>query len=182
VQSAVNAQTSALPVVTVADLDRLRVYAYIDQREAALVHLSDGVQLTAPDGTERTGKVTRLAGELDARTRTMLVEVDLDNRDHSIVPGSFVTVSLTLKLPPAVQIPAEALVVRGKQTLVAAVTADNRIQFRPVGYLSNDGTHALLNSGIAVGESVALNLGDRVVDGARVQPANAAVPPGPQKS
>lgn len=42
----------------------------------------------------------------------MLVEVDLDNRERRIVPGSFVHGALTLKLEPAQEVPVEALVVR----------------------------------------------------------------------
>lgn len=174
-QSAANSQTSALPVVTVSQLDRLRIYAYVNQRDAALVHLNDPVEIRVPDGPMTTGQVSRLPGALDVRTRMMLVEVDLDNRDRRIVPGSFVNVALTLKLEPAQEIPVEALVVRGKQTLVAAVGPDRRVHFRPVAVQSNNGAQVRIKSSLKEGEEVALNLGDRVAEGAPVQPASAGV-------
>jgi len=181
VQSAAASQTSALPVVTVSQLDRLRIYAYVTQRDAALIRTGDPVEVSVPDGPAIAATVTRLAGELDVRTRMMLVEVDLDNKDRQIVPGSFVLVSLTLKIAPALEIPVEALVVRGKQTLVAAVQPDQRINFRPVTVLSNNGTRVSIHSDLHLGDQVALNLGERVPEGSLVQMVHSggAAAPGP---
>lgn len=180
VQSAANSQTSALPVVTISQLDRLRIYAYVNQRDAALVRLGAPVEISVPDGPMTTGQVSRLPGALDARTRMMLVEVDLDNRDRRIVPGSFLNVALTLQLAPAQEIPVEALVVRGKQTLVAAVGADRRVSFRPVTVLNNNGAQLRIKSSLKEGDEVALNLGDRVAEGSPVQVASrgGTTPPG----
>jgi hypothetical protein len=124
------------------------------------------------------GRVARTSGQLDARTRTLLVEVDLDNKKGEIVPGSFVSVTLVVRTPRAVEVPVEALVPRGDKTLVAVVAPDHTVHFRPVVLESDDGTVARVQSGLAAGELLALNLGDRVVDGAAVQPILPA-PPGP---
>ncbi len=171
-QSAVSAQTGALPVVTVSQLDRLRVYAYVDQRTAALVHRGNPVEVNLPGSLSAgvPGQVTRLSDALDARTRMMLVEVDLDNRERRIVPGSFVNVVLTISLPPAVEIPVEALVVRGKQNFVAHLGDDKHIHFRPVTLSGNDGARVRVSQGLRAGETVGLDVGNTVDDGAAVQP------------
>lgn len=148
----------------------------MNQRDAALVHLGDPAEISVPDGPMTTGQVSRLPGALDTRTRMMLVEVDLDNRERRIVPGSFVRVALTLKIEPAQEIPVEALVVRGKQTLVAAVGADRRVSFRPVAVLSNNGAQLRIKSSLKEGDEVALNLGDRVAEGSPVQAASGTGP------
>lgn len=171
VQAATGAQTGALPLVTISTPERLRVYVYVDQKWAPFVRVGDVAEVRLPDraDVEIDGRVARRADELDPRTRTMLVEVDVDNRDGRIVPGSFVTVGLSFATPPEVQVPVEALVMRGKQAFVPVV-ADDVVRFRPVVVSDDDGTTVRVADGLRAGELVALNLGDRVADGARVQP------------
>ena len=115
VQNAASSQTSALPVVTVENTDSLRIYAYLDQTDAASVRVGLPAVLTM---TERAGeriavKVARTSGELDARTRKLLVEFDVDNRTgRAIVPGSFVHVEIDVPAAVLTEIPSEALVMR----------------------------------------------------------------------
>jgi membrane fusion protein, multidrug efflux system len=179
VQNAMNAQTSALPVVTISQAERLRVYVYVDQRDAAYVHPGDVSQVTVPDRPQVSvaGKVTRLSTELDPKTRMMLVEIDLDNRDGRIVPGSFVQVALTLKTAAGLEVPVEALVLRGKKPFVPVVGADHRVVYREVTLAGDDGSTVRLAGGIDEGADVALNLGDSVLDGDLVQPVSLATPP-----
>ena len=176
VQAATGAQTGALPLVTISTPERLRVYVYVPQREAAYVKVGDRALITMPDRAEVSmeGHVARQSSELDARTRMMLVEVDLDNRDGKIVPGSFVTVTLTFATPPEVIVPVEALVVNQQKPTVFVLDGDT-VHSRPVVISDNDGSIVRLASGLRAGELVALNVGDNVADGARVQPV--APPP-----
>ncbi len=171
VQAATGAQTGALPLVTISTPNRLRVYIYVPQREAGLVKVGDRVLVTAPEraDVQIEGRVARRSDELDPRTRMMLVEVDLDNRDGRIVAGSFVTVSMTLATPPEIVVPVEALVLSGGQASVFVLDGQT-VHARPVTVSDNDGTTVRLAGGLRAGELVALNLGDRVADGARVQP------------
>jgi RND family efflux transporter MFP subunit len=168
VQNAANAQTSALPVVTISDTSKLRVYVYVDQRDAASVHPGDAAEVSVPDGPKLSARVTRRADELDARTRTMLVEVDVDNRDGAVVAGSFVWVKLAVKSAPLVQIPAAALDLRGKAARVGTVQ-NGKLALKPVEVADLDGAIVRLRSGIANGDWVALDVGD-LEDGAPVQP------------
>lgn len=169
-QNASSSQTSALPVVTISEGRKLRVLAYLDQRDAPFVHLGDAARVRAPGGQPISARISRIAGELDARTRTMLVEVDCDNTDGAIVPGSFVEVSVTVHAPVEIELPASALVMRGDQPFVAVVDAGGRVHFRQVTLAGDDGTTVRIARGLEDGESVALSLGDSVADGAEVQP------------
>lgn len=176
VQAATGAQTGALPLVTISTPEKLRVYVYVPQHDAAFVKVGDRAEVTMPDRADLQieGRVTRRSDELDPRTRMMLVEVDLDNRDGQIVPGSFVTVTLTFATPPEIIIPVEALVLTGARASVFVLDGDT-VHARPVTVSDNDGTIVRLARGLRAGELVALNLGDNVADGARVQPV--APPP-----
>ncbi len=177
VQNAATAQTSALPVVTVAQTDRLRVYVYPDQRDAHLIRDGDPAEITLPERPELhlRARVTRTSGQLDVKTRTMLTEIDFDNTSNVILPGSFVQVNLRIREANAgaLEIPSEALVMRGNKAFVAFVMPDNRIVHRPVVIGVDEGPRVRILSGIKKGDRIALNLGESVADGGRIQPAPA---------
>jgi RND family efflux transporter MFP subunit len=172
VQNATNSQTSALPVLTVSQNDRLRVFVYLDQRAAGSVQVGDPVEIRVPEhpGVIRNGKVTRLSRELDVKSKTMLAEIHLDNANHEIIPGSYVSVSLRLSSPRLVEIPFEALVFRGTAPFVAVVDSEMRVKYRPVKIADQDGQKAQLLDGLSEGELVALNLGESISEGDKVQP------------
>jgi RND family efflux transporter MFP subunit len=164
---------SGLAVIAVARNERLRVWAYVDERDAARVRVGDPARVRFASVSEPSAaQVTRVAGALDPRTRMLLVEIELENA-RQIVPGGFADVALTVSQPPAVEIPADALIVRGERTRVAIVDAGDRVRLRAVEVRGNDGVRALVTSGVQPGERVALGLGQGVPDGARVQPVAA---------
>ncbi len=170
-QSAASSQTSALPVVTVAQTDSLRVLIYLDQADASLVHRGARatIGLTERPDIHIVGTVARVSGELDPKTRKMLVEVDVDNRVGEIIAGSFVQVRLDVPTTARIQAPAEALTVRQGHTLVGVVDPDATIHFREATVLSNDGQTVIFGSGVSAGDRLAINVGSAIADGARVQ-------------
>lgn len=93
-QNAASSQTSALPVVTIAENERLRVLMYMDQADASSVKKGTRVDITLTEqpGVSIPGVVARVSGELDPKTRKMLTEIDVDNRNGVIVAGSLVQV------------------------------------------------------------------------------------------
>ncbi|HEY6837442.1 MAG TPA: efflux RND transporter periplasmic adaptor subunit, partial [Geobacteraceae bacterium] len=133
-QSATTAQTSAQPLLTLSSTERLRIYVYLDQKNAALVKAGDRAVIADAVRPEARveAKVSRMSDELDVKTRTRLVELDLDNRKGVFLAGGFVQVSLVLHAPPYVQVPVAALLMRGEKAFVGTVDGDNRVTFRPV--------------------------------------------------
>jgi len=183
VQNATGSQTSALPVVDVAQTARLRVFVYLDQRDAPFVHPGDAAILRVPEraGLELPAKVARVSGQLDPRSRMMLGEIDYDNAKGEVFPGSFIQARLTIRAPSLVELPTEALVLRGQKPFVAIVGPDDRVAYRPVEVADDDGERVRITSGVREGDRVALALGDNVVEGARVQPFAAGAPPNPPR-
>jgi RND family efflux transporter MFP subunit len=171
VQSAATSQTSALPVVTVSQTDSLRIFAYLDQADAASAHRGTPatITLTERPGVKLAATISRVAGELDPKTRKMLAEIDLNNRDGAIVPGSFVQVRIDFPSTPQPQAPVEALLVRGGKTYVGTVDADAHVHLVPVVVSMNDGRALSFASGVTVGQRLALSLGSAIADGDRVQ-------------
>src|SRR5450755_755872 len=127
IQNAATSQTSALPLVEISETSRLRIYIYVDQANAAYVHKGDTVTILdqANPGLKLAARVTRTSGEIDPKTRTLLVEIDVDNPHNRILAGSFVQVEVKIQTPRYLEIPADALIVRAGQTFVAVVTPEN---------------------------------------------------------
>src|SRR5581483_2522752 len=175
VTNATSNQSSALPVVTVSDTSRLRVTVYAEQGVAPMVKPGTEVEIDDPANPLRRAKakVTRTAGALDPRTRTLLTEVEFDNSKGEFIAGSFVNVSLLLPIQSRVEVPVAALVMRDKKSYVAVVGDDTHIRLTPIETAGTDGKVIQIASGLGEGVRVALNLPNNVPDGAKVNPATA---------
>jgi len=173
IQNANNSQTSSQPVVTMAELGRLRIYVYVEQRDAANLKTEDTVEITL---TERPdvhikANITRIAGELDEHTRMMLCEIDIENKDNVIVPGSYVQVHVQLpsqEKTKMLTVPSTALVIHKDKTMVVTVDKDSILHFKEITILRNTGDKVSL-SGILEGERVALSVGESLLEGQKVR-------------
>ena len=172
VQNATNAQTSALPLVTVSQLNRLRVDIFLDQRDAPFVRKDDPVEITLTERADLKikGRVDRLSDQLDPRTKMMLTEIDIPNVDGKLVAGSFVQVSLNIRSLPYFEAPVESLVLKHDKSFLTMVTAKNQLTYRPVEIAGNNGKLLWISSGVVKGELVALNAGDSIPEGGNVRP------------
>jgi RND family efflux transporter MFP subunit len=172
VQSSVTNQTSNQPVLTIADMSRLRVDVYVEQKDVPFVHVGDLADVTDGSNPDRKVKarIARTSDQLDPRTRTLFVELDVDNSENFMMPGSFAYVTLHVPVQSYPEIPVAALIVRGTNTFIANVGKDSTVRMQPVKVATTDGLVASLADGARIGESVVLNLPDEVSDGSRVRP------------
>lgn len=170
-QNATNAQSSSQVLFTLSQTKRLRIYVYVDQSDSPSVRAGVPAEIYLRENpeTELKGEVTRVAGELDLRTRTMLTEIDLENQDEKIIPGSFVQVKLMIPTPQSVEVPVKALVFKNNKAFVQVVSADHTLRYRPVTVGESTGEKLKILSGLEAGETVALNLGNSVPDGQKIQ-------------
>ncbi len=174
VQAATASQTNAQPLLTLSETDRLRIYTYVDQKNASFVRRGTRAEIsdrTKPE-IKLPATVSRISGQLDLNTRTLLTELDLDNRPGKILPGSFVQVSLSLHTPSYVEIPADALRIREEKPFVGVVSAENRTIFRPVTIAESDGKFVRVSAGLRAGEQVILHPGESLSEGEQVQPVS----------
>jgi membrane fusion protein, multidrug efflux system len=182
VQNAANSQTSAQPLFVVSQIEKLRIYVYVDQRDAAAIKRGLPVTIGLDERPEvKIGAtVTRFSGELDARTRMLLAEVDVDNKNGQLVAGSFVKVSTKVQTPSYLQVPVEALILKEAKNYVPVISSSQTLHYQPVELADNDGEHVRVLQGLEQGEQVALSLGNSLPEGARVQPIQIAKAPTPQ--
>ncbi len=129
VQNAQTGQTASLPLVTVEDDSKLRIDAFVQQQDAPFVHAGDKVEIVDAANPARkiTATLTRVSGALDPRTRTMLVEAQLNNPKEMLLGGSFAYMTLHVPEPSATQIPVGALITRGADQFIAVVGKDSRL-------------------------------------------------------
>ncbi len=171
VPAATESTQASLPIVDVADLDTLRIFVYVGQDVAPFVQVGNAVDVWQDEipGRHIPAKVTYTTGALDPRTRTMQVEVDLDNRGIGILPGTFVHVGLHVAEPPSPLISSEAFVIRDGKT-VAPEIRDGKVHYVPIDLGYNDGRDVRVLHGLSGGETVGLNVPVEVNDGDTVQP------------
>lgn len=157
--------------------DPLRVYVNVPQSYAHLVKPGQRVEVVQAELREQafTGQVVRTAGAIDTGTRTLQVEVNLPNKDGSLLPGAFVQVALPLAPSGAITVPANALMIRAEGTRLAVLDAENRVRLRPVKVGRNYGQSIEVLEGVSDKDVVVLNPPDSLVEGDKV--SIAAEPP-----
>jgi RND family efflux transporter MFP subunit len=167
--AATGSTSSAQPLVEVTQLDKLRIALQLGQEDAARVRVGDAVSLQVEQGVPPlVARISRLAQSLDARSRTMLCEIDLANPPAGLYPGAFVQTSITLRGEPRPLIPTDALITQAGKMFVATVQ-DAHVKLQPVKLGTDDGTTVEVLDGLHGGEYVALNLGTDVLDGSPVR-------------
>jgi membrane fusion protein, multidrug efflux system len=158
-------------IVTISDVSRLRVTFFLDQKTASLVSVGQEIEVSPAEHPDMvsTGKISRLAGALDVRTRTMLAEADLDNRSGKFLSGGYVRV--VLKLPRGdgrLEIPSEALLMKG-ETPFAAALVGSQVHLQPLVLGDDVGSRVRILQGLAAGTRIILNPSPGIKEGDRVQ-------------
>jgi len=160
-------------IVTVADMDRVRVFLDVPESEVPFVQVGDAVTLTvdAMPGKEFEGEVTRFARVLDPATRTMKTEIVMPNPDWMLRPGMYGRATLSLDARSgAVSIPAEALRVDGAGTFVYSVV-DGRVKRVNVEAAIADGAVVEITSGLSGNELIVVAAKGPITDGSPVNTA-----------
>src|SRR3954469_17744792 len=150
-----------------AQTDPLRVYINVPQSYAHLVKAGQEVTVTQQEmrGQSFKGEIVRTAGAIDAQTRTMQVEVVLENKNGQLMPGAYVQVALGLKGTGALTVPTNVLLFRGEGPRVAVVGADGKVKLRAVKIGRNFGEVIELLDGVAANDKLILNPPDSLNDG-----------------
>jgi multidrug efflux pump subunit AcrA (membrane-fusion protein) len=155
----------------IAQPKTIRVKIEVPQTFASELHEGQEAKIAVRElaGKQFAGKVVRTASSLNAASRTLLVEVQIDNRDGALLPGMYGEVSFAVhRTAPLTVIPADALVVNAEGTRVAVVTPDGKLRFAKVEIARDLGQTLELASGLAPGAQVVLNAGELLSEGQAV--------------
>ena len=164
--------------------DTLRVFVNVPQNHSRAAAPGVPVDVTFAEraGKRYRGKIARTASAIDPATRTLLVEVDLDNAAGEILPGAFAEVHLQLaSAAPTLLLPVSALMYRSEGVRVATVAPGNRAALVPVTLGRDFGSKIEVTSGLAPGTLVIDSPPDSLIDGQPIQIARPATPGGEAK-
>lgn len=164
--------TAGKPLFSIAQSGTLRIQVDVPQSEA--VNIQDGqkaaILVKERLGREYSGTVVRSAASLDSAARTMLTEVQVDNRDGSLLPGMYAQVRFTLaEQRAALIIPTSSLVIDQKGMRVVTVQDDHKIHFVPVLIGRDMGTKIEILSGIRASDALVASPSDLLHEGQDVQ-------------
>jgi RND family efflux transporter MFP subunit len=165
------ATSTAQPLITLAQVERLRVTAYLDASVAPLVKAGTAMEVRPSERLDlvRQATVSRVAGALDPRTRTLLVEADLENRDGAFLAGGFVQIGLKVKASSRFAVPVEAVALREGKPYAAVLQPDGRIRFQALQLGEEEDQRLRVLGGLQPGDTVVLNPPFGLKDGDRVQ-------------
>jgi len=175
-----NGSTAATPstgsgnggaLFTIAQSGRLRIYVSVPESLAAQVHVGQKAPVSFQELPSQAfvAEVTRTAGAIDQNTRTMVVELQVDNAKGLLIPGMYAVVTF-----PVAPGSAGPLVVSGDSVAirrdkpVVAVVKDGKIKVTPITIGRDLGNVVEVASGLQEGDMIATSFTDDVVDGAPV--------------
>jgi RND family efflux transporter MFP subunit len=148
------------PVVELAQYDLLRLRFPVPEAETPLVHVGGDVGITV-DAIHRTftGKIARDSWDIDRSTRTMVVEVDVQNQDDILKAGMYASVTLSIQSANGVlAVPLQALSIADPPT-IDVVSAQGQVEERRVVVGMRTSSLAEIRSGLSEGDLVVV--GDR---------------------
>jgi multidrug efflux pump subunit AcrA (membrane-fusion protein) len=198
-------------IFRVAQIGRLRVLVSLPQSEASGIHVGQPASVSVDQIPNRAfpGQITRTSSSLDAASRTLLTEVQVDNPTGVLLPGMYTTVRFATKreIPPFL-VPDASLVVEANGTTLAVLQPLSQadlekavskgvdqtvlprariVHFQKVQPGRDYGTTLEILDGLQDGEYVVVNPSDAVKEGALVQigdtsaTSNSNQVPGPSK-
>jgi RND family efflux transporter MFP subunit len=174
------------PLFRVADTSKLRVYVLVPQLYAPNTTPGLDGELTFPERPGKTypAQVVRTADALDPTSRTLQVELLVDNSSGELFPGAYCQVHFEVARGTGhLSVPASAVLFRSTDLQVAVVGADNRVTLKSITTGRDSGTSLEVLAGLSAGEDIIVNPSDSLETGARVrvlQPKSNSQPPATQ--
>jgi RND family efflux transporter MFP subunit len=162
--------TSAKELFHLVAIDWLRIYVSVPETYSPAMHVGSTATVTLDEfpGEKFEGHLVRTSNAIDQTSRTLLVEVDVPNKDGKLLPGSYAHVLFQLPTAGnAVTLPANALLFR-KEGLQAAVVRDGKVDLVPVKIGHDFGDTVEVVSGLKATDAVIANPADSLADGASV--------------
>ncbi len=172
IQAGTASDTQAMPVVQLAEWSRLRLVVPVPESAVPQIRLGSAVKVRVPALHRRfQGVVARFADALDQQTRTMETEIDVENRNGTLVDGMYAEADLTLKRSNGgLTVPIQALNRNGSEATVMVVNSQGQIEERKVT-LGDEGSDAVeIKSGLSEKDEVVVGNRSDFRPGERVAP------------
>ena len=176
----VNAGNGGQELFHVDDTQKLRVYVQVPELYAGSIKTGDNadIRLANHADVHIPGQVNHTADAIDPDSRTLQVQLAVDNTEGKLLPGAYSEVSFKLKTAmQALRVPANTLLIRPEGTLLVAVDDNSRAALKPVVIGRDLGAQLEIVSGITASDHVVINPPDGIQNG---DPLSVAVPAAPK--
>ncbi len=160
----------------VADIHKMRIYVRVPQALSGNLEPGQTADLHLPQHPNQVLKavVVTSAHAINQTSRTLLVELQIDNANGELQPGTYVEVHF--KLPNnanVMRLPTSALLFREDGLRVATVGPDNKVFLKPVTIGRDLGTEVEIASGLTATDKIIDSPSDSIAEGDVVQPEQA---------
>ncbi len=165
-------------IFAVAQDNVLRILVSVPEGYATSIHRGMPARVFVQERPNKPidGTVTRTAASIDQNSRTMLTEVDVANKDHTLYPGMYAVVSFVqTRGESPLTIPGDAVVIRQDKTSVAIVR-DGKVQMVPVEIGRDYGPSVEILNGLHEGDMIVTTVTDSVQPGVKVRTTQAQEP------
>ncbi len=157
--------------------NRLRVFISVpeDYDQAARNGSPASLTLNEFPGRSFPGTIVRNSNSIDQASRTLLVEVDVDNPTGELLPGAYVSVHLkyTGVSPNALTIPVTTVMFRS-EGIRAAIVRDGKAMLVPITVGRDFGDSLEIISGLRPQDPLILNPPDSLISGTPVKVQEAS--------
>jgi RND family efflux transporter MFP subunit len=170
----ITANNTSFEMFHIQQTDPLRVYFRIPQEQASNIAVGQtfNVQVGAQSAKTYPGKVISTSEAVSPDSRTMLVQLQVDNSKNEILPGSYATVRVPQSaLGKVLILPDNTLIFRGKDRQVGVVDAKGIVQLRDVKVGRDFGVQSEILSGVTESDKVIVNPSDSLTTGTIVRVA-----------
>ena len=177
----INAGSGSGPeLFRVADTATLRVYVQVPQAYTQTVKVGMPAELHFAEFPRRNfaATVARTAEAMDPTARSLLVELRVDNKDGTLMPGGYTEAQFALpSSATTLRLPINTLLFRSEGLRVAKLGADGKVALTPITLGRDFGSQVEVVKGVEPTDAVVLNPPDSLADGQTVrlaQPVEAA--------
>jgi len=173
----ITANNTNLEMFHIQQNNPLRVYFRIPQPEAPNISAGQtfDVQVGANSAKTYQGKVSSTSEAVSPDSRTMLVQLQVDNSNNEILPGSYATVRVPQEaLAKVLVVPDNTLIFRGKNIQAGVVNDKGVVQLRDVRVGRDFGVQSEVLSGLTEADKVIVNPADSLATGQVVHVSSPA--------
>ena len=162
----------------IAQPGMLRVYVNVPEEysQGIKTGMTADLALAEFPGRKFQGKLVRTADAINVTTRTLLIEIDVDNPTGTLLTGSYAEVHLAVSTRAAtLLLPVNTLIFRS-EGLRVGVVKNGKVGLTAVTPGHDFGNEIEIVSGLAANDQVIINPPDSIVSGQAVQIVQATLP------
>ena len=168
------ANTTPRELFHLAAIGKIRVFVAVPEAYSASIRNDTEATLTLDEypGQPFIGQVARNSNQIDQASRTLNVEVDIDNAQGKLLPGAYVFVHF--KVPQhstSLTLPSNTLIFRSQGLQVATVVGD-KVHLVPVKIGNDMGATVEIASGLQPSDKVIVDPSDSISEGQQVHIAD----------